>query len=205
MATLPRQHLNLIDAALLPRRQRGSAAQVLTAGLLLLGATGVAAYALTQAAGQARAERALLATLPAAATPAASAAIEPTAALQAEITQLRALHAAQARVRAALDAGAAGSVQGHGDYFLALARRADPHVWITGFAVGADGQALTLEGRMTDAAQLPGYLRRLNEEERFRGRPFAQLQIRTLEASATQPEPVVEFTLRSQPATGAAK
>lgn len=205
---MPAQHLNLIDPALLPRRQRGTAGQVLAAGLLLVGAALLATASLGEATRQTRAARAALTGLPLPAAAPASAAATSTAdmgALQTEIAQLRALHAAQLRVRGMLDAGAVGSTQGHTEVFLALARQAQAQVWITGFGVDADGQALTLEGRMTAAAMLPGYLRRLNGEERFRGRPFAQLQMRSIEPGAAQAEPLIEFALRSQPATGAAR
>ena len=48
-----------------------------------------------------------------------------------------------------------------------------------------------------DAAVLPGYLRQLNAEERFNGRPFAQLQLRTLDEGTNAGH--TEFVLRSLP------
>ena len=41
----------------------------------------------------------------------------------------------------------------------------------------ADGRQIELAGRMLNAAALPAYLVRLNDEPLFRGRPFAQLEI----------------------------
>ena len=63
--------------------------------------------------------------------------------------------------------------------------------------------AIDLEGRMTDSSVLTDYLRRLNDEPRFRGRPFAQL---TLKSAGSNGErlPWTEFALRSTPAAAGA-
>ena len=126
------------------------------------------------------------------------------AAQQLSITQsavsqrLRALEDHQQRVRAALASGAAGAPDGYTPYLKALSRQAQSSLWITGFAVAAEGDAIELEGRMLHASVLPGYLRRLNAEERFNGRPFAQLQLHTPDSGSEAG--FTAFTLRSQPA-----
>ena len=102
----------------------------------------------------------------------------------------------QRRIRTALEGGAAGGREGHADYLLALARQASGAVWITGFSVSDDGSAVELEGRMSDTAQLTDYLRRLNAEPRFKGRPFAQLNLKASDANGAS-LPHTEFALRS--------
>lgn len=115
---------------------------------------------------------------------------------QAELAQLQTLDVSQRRIRAALDAGLAGSREGHADYLVALARQATGQLWITGFTVTEGGAALVLEGRMADADALTDYLRRLNAEPRFRGRPFAQLTLQAVTGPGGH-HAYTEFTLRA--------
>jgi Tfp pilus assembly protein PilN len=115
-----------------------------------------------------------------------------------ELQQLRALDAGQRHLRSLLDSGAAGQRSGHAAYLVALARQSQPAVWLTGFKISAEGDALELQGRLLDAAALPDYLRHLNAEPQFKGRQFAQLQLRRVDASADgQGGGYSEFTLRS--------
>ncbi|OYU72850.1 MAG: hypothetical protein CFE45_38945, partial [Burkholderiales bacterium PBB5] len=53
--------------------------------------------------------------------------------------------------------------------------------------------------RMTDASVLTDYLRKLNAEPRFKGRPFAQLTLRGTDNNGAA-LPYTEFALRSTPA-----
>jgi len=198
------QQLNLFDARFAPQRLRFSALHggLVLAGVLVAGWAG--AQALHWAADSARAEAQ---ALQAAAAPLRAQVAQLQAARSAgpdaELARLRALDASQRRVRAALDAGAAGVRDGHAGLLMALARQASGQLWITGLAVSDDGQAIDLEGRMTDSSVLADYLRRLNDEPRFKGRPFAQL---TLKAAGNGGErlPYTEFSLRSAPAGAAA-
>lgn len=198
------QQLNLFDLRFAPRRLPASArhAVLAMAGALCLAAA--AAAGLRWGAGQAgqATERALAEQAPLRARVAAlqaSSAVDASA----ELRQLQALEAGQRRVQGALQAGAAGVREGHADYLMALARQASGALWITGFSVSDDGSAIELEGRMTDTAVLADYLRRLNAEPRFKGRPFAQLSLRSADAQGTS-LPYTEFALRSTaPATAA--
>ncbi|MEW6703921.1 MAG: PilN domain-containing protein [Pseudomonadota bacterium] len=196
------QQINLHHDGLRTQRQRWRAVHGLwmAGGVLLAGwalASALDAVSARRAAQaqalvqQAAAERAQLVAKTAQAAPAGA---------QAELERLRAHDAAQRRVQAALAAQAAGRVEGYTPYFLALSRQAQPALWITGFSVGADGQALEIQGRMTDAAVLPAYLRRLNGEAQFKGRSFAQLNLRTPEPREDAPAAFTEFLLRSQAA-----
>ena len=191
------QQLNLFDPRFAPRALRFSAQQGLlaVAGILLLtllvsaGLRWVSeqsAAAGRKAAADQAPLRAALAALGTSATTGA----------RSELQQLQSLDAGQRRIRSALEGGAAGVREGHADYLLALARQASGTLWITGFSVSEDGNAVELDGRMTDTAQFTDYLRRLNAEPRFKGRPFAQLNLKATDASGAA-LPYTEFSLRS--------
>jgi Tfp pilus assembly protein PilN len=120
--------------------------------------------------------------------------------LRARWQQLRLQEATRLQVRQVVAGGTAGRASGHAALLLALARQADPAVWLTGVTVSPDGLSIELVGRMADPAALPGYLERLRREPLLQGRSFAQLQLRRLESdSAAGPEAagLTEFVLRS--------
>ena len=195
------QQLNLLDARFAPQSLRFSARQGLVAVLVLLAGSALTAQALGWASqrasldAQANDTRMLplrAQTLALTATGAGSAV--------GELAQLQALEAGQRRIGAALASGLAGAHEGHADYLVALARRASASLWITGFAVSEDGAAIELDGRMTDAAVLTDYLRSLNAEPRFKGRPFAQLSLKAVDGAggaAGAGGGYTEFSLRS--------
>ena len=191
------QQLNLLDPRFAPRALRFSAQQGVLAvvGVLLLTvlATGGLHWAADRAAAAGRQAEADQAPLRA-----RVAALGASAANGAgsDLQQLQTLEAGQQRIRGALEGGAAGVREGHADYLLALARQASGAVWITGFSVSDDGSAIELEGRMHDTAQLTDYLRRLNAEPRFKGRPFAQLNLKATDANGAALAHT-EFALRS--------
>jgi hypothetical protein len=159
-----------------------------------------------------QAERSL-AALQTQATP-ATAGTQAATQSRVELAALQAQDAGQQQVRRAIESGAAGRSQGHSAYLLALARHSRSGLWITGLQLGDDGSALDLQGRMTDARELPQYLARLNEEPLFRGRTFSQLSVRsgaavaaaaangTLPAAPAEASAlaggVIEFSLRAQ-------
>ncbi len=108
--------------------------------------------------------------------------------LAAERSRLQNLEADQRRLRAQIDEHMRRGASGYTPYFMALSRQSQPSVWITGFSVAPNNGAIELQGRMTDAAALPTYLQRLNQEGSFKGRQFARLQL-------AQGEGLTEFTL----------
>ncbi len=200
------QQLNLFDARFAPKPARFSARQGATAMAVVLLLSLGGAQGLRWQARQVEAEareltrqlepvKALRMAL------AASAAPEPGAETGAELAQLRELDAGQRRIAAALAAGVAGVREGHADYLEALARRASGALWITGFSISDDGSAIELVGRMTDASVLTDYLRSLNAEPRFKGRPFAQLSLKSMDSAGL---PYTEFALLSRPAGSSA-
>jgi Tfp pilus assembly protein PilN len=127
-----------------------------------------------------------------------------------QLQRLRDREAAVQRLQGLLANGSAGRREGYVDYLEALARQAHPAVWITGLTLQGSDDAVEIRGRMTDPAVLPDYLRSLQSEPRFKGRPFATLQIRRggaggvgLEGSDSGELPSTssdysEFTLSSQ-------
>lgn len=196
------QQLNLFDARFRPQALRFSVRQGVGAAVVVLVLTAAGGQALRWGAGRAEASRAQAeAELIALRSRAAASPSAEASAAGGELAQLQQLDASQRRVRAALEAGAAGTREGHADYFTALARQASGNLWISGFSVSDDGSAIELEGRMTDTSVLAEYLRRLNAEPRFKGRPFAQLSLRGTDNNGAA-LPYTEFALRSTVATG---
>jgi hypothetical protein len=205
------QQINLYDPSLRPQRERWRAVH----GLWVVGGTLAVALALSSALGavsqrrlaevqqleqQAASERALMNR-----NGGPGGLQDANRERVAELERLRALDAGQRRVHGVLDLQVAGRKEGYTPYFLALSRQAQASLWITGFGVGGDGEALEIQGRMTDAAALPDYLRRLNNEPRFKGRSFAQLSLKAADprTDATTTAVYTEFVLRSQaPAAG---
>lgn len=209
---MPTQHLNLNDPRFAPQRQWLSARQGLLAatalaGLVMLAALGLHALG-DRTSAQARQIDADLVPLRAALIKVAAGRTE----ADLELPALKAVEAGQRRVRTALEAGVAGSREGPAGYLAALARQAPGGVWITGLTLSEDGRSLDLEGRMLDTAQFTDYLRRLNAEPRFKGRPFSQLSLKAAEAAsapagsttvASLGPRITDFALRSD-ATAAA-
>ena len=199
---MARQQLNLNDPRFTPRPVPVSARQTaLAAGLLLavllLGATGLQLVS-ARASNEARRIDTELVPLRTALLKNAGQRSGP----DQELPDLRALEASQRRIRNALQAGIAGSIEGHAGFLAALGRQAPGGVWITGLTVSEDGNALDLEGRMIDTAQFADYLRRLNAEPRFRGRPFGQLSLKVADSAPNSGalSPITDFVLRSAPA-----
>ncbi len=76
-----------------------------------------------------------------------------------------------------LGEGAAPAAGNHAEHLRGLARQSLSGLWLTGFAIGADGRRMEIRGRTLDPALLPQYVRRLNAEAAFRGHRFARLSL----------------------------
>ena len=193
------QHINLLDASLQRRRETLGSTTGLVAVLATFGASVAIALTLQSFSAKSQAQSVALEQDLAALQARVAALGTPAPSRQAiELARLRAIDAGQRRLRAALDSGQAGSTRGYSEYFLALSRQTQGALWLTGFTVAADGRALEIGGRMTDPRQLPDYLRRLNGEPLFKGREFAQLNLKTVELAAPL-SGYAEFALRSTP------
>lgn len=195
------QQINLIDQRLMPRTVAFGGQHALYGALGVLALGIVAAVALQVLGHQTQLDTRQLQQQVAALQAAASAPVAGPSARDSEVDRLRQLDAGQRRVQTALEAGVAGERQGPADYFKALARQAQSQVWITGFSVADNGNALELEGRMAQTEQLTDYLRKLNHEPRFKGRTFAQLALNGVDKGNGSPLPYTEFALRTRPGT----
>ena len=195
------QQLNLLDARFAPQSLRFSAQQGMLALVLVLAGSALGAQALGWASRSAALEtREIEASMLPLKAQRQALAVAGPGSVSAELAQLQALDVGQRRIGAALAAGLAGARDGHADYLTALARRASAALWITGFSVSEDGSSIELEGRMTDANVLTDYLRSLNAEPRFKGRPFAQLSLKAVDGANGS---YTEFALRSAASSAA--
>lgn len=195
------QQLNLYAPRFAPRPPRWSARQGLVATACCLGAGALGTIALQSAALDALRQAQQLEShngplRQRLVDKARQQPAMPAQNLDLELANLKALEAGQRRIRAALDAGVAGVREGHAEYLVSLARQASAQVWITGFSVSEGGELLVIDGRMTDASALTDYLRSLNAEPRFRGRPFAQFTLQAVASNDGQPL-YTEFSLRA--------
>lgn len=125
-----------------------------------------------------------------------------------ELMRLHTQLSARQEVLKALDESASVGTAGFSDYLRGLARQNVAGLWLTGFSVAREGDAMQIRGRMTAAGLLPGYIRRLNAEKSFQGRKFSALSVvqqavpvASPVAGATASPPVaarfVEFALTS--------
>jgi Tfp pilus assembly protein PilN len=199
------QTINLYHAALEPPPERFTARQTLW-GLGALLAVLTAALGLVQwRTQQAQAEAAALAQASVArreALTAVSRAAQPDEAMTRELQQLRQREAGERRLRSAIDTGEAGAGDGFSPELLALARRAQAQVWITGLLLNRADNSLELRGRTTAAARLPDYLQSLQDEPTLKGRPFAQMVVRgDGQDLAGNPLPYAEFIVRTNART----
>lgn len=123
-----------------------------------------------------------------------------------ELANLRQTDARQKQMREALQRTVSTAVPGYSDFLMALGRQAQGNLWITGLNLRDGGRDLELSGRMSDAKALPVYLSRLQQEERFTGRRFAQVELKSINLSQDGAGPdVLEFRLRSSVADAGTK
>jgi len=176
------QQINLLLPELRPRRDW--LAFPVVAGAILAGAVlmiGLAAWASYQVqsltAIQARSETDLKVLQQQVQTLGqALAGRKPNPALQAEIDRLGELLQQRDTAFAVVEAGKLAPGGGHGAVMRGFARQAMDGVWLTGFSLS--GQDAEIRGRLTQAALLPQYIRRLNGEGAFQGRRFSALDMK---------------------------
>ncbi len=118
-----------------------------------------------------------------------------------ELEELQRKEAVQTQLRQVLQGNVSATSMGYSDLLISLGRQTQPGLWITGLKVRGDGRDLELRGRMTNPGLLPAYLRRLEKEDRFRSRRFAQIEVRdTVSEEGSVPSGITEFTLRGREA-----
>lgn len=125
-----------------------------------------------------------------------NAAANPPSPVVKQLDALRQKEAQQRQMQDALQGSMAWASQGYSDYLMALGRQTYPGVWITGMVIRGDGSDLVLSGRTNAPSALPGYLQRLGQEERFKGRRFGQVEIQEMPIESGLAAGVVQFTLR---------
>src|SRR5450830_588535 len=112
-----------------------------------------------------------------------------------------------------LGRGELGNIQGYASYFRALAQARLEGVWLTNLHIAGAGNQISLQGRALHASLLPAYISRLGQQEVFKGKTFASLDIGPpdtaaappAEGKAVKPAPYVVFSLQStRAAAGAA-
>lgn len=124
-----------------------------------------------------------------------AAAANPASPTVKELESLRQKEAQQRQVQDTLQGSMVWATQGYSDYLMALGRQTYPGVWLTGLNVAGDGTDIVLTGRATNVSSLPNYLQKLGNEERFKRRRFAQLEVNAVEGVGV-PDGVVQFTLK---------
>jgi hypothetical protein len=83
-----------------------------------------------------------------------------------------------------LQSGVGANAEGFARYLEALARQAMPGLWLTGIAAGGQPNALVIRGRALESQLVPAYIRRLNQEPAFAGKPIGELQVNARGESA---------------------
>jgi hypothetical protein len=104
-----------------------------------------------------------------------------------------------------LHSGGLGDTRGFSDHLKAFARQSFEGVWLTGLSIATAGRDVSIEGRASQAAFVPGYLKRLNGESAMQGHPFSELVIQEPAPDPAAKSPVrpnyVEFKLTTKPDT----
>ena len=187
------QQINLLLPALRPRRDwlgfplvAGSALAVivLVAGLGLWGRQQVAGLGEEKERGDAEAAALQQRLLALGQTLAAR---QPNPALQAEIDRLAESLRQREEALQVVESGRTGGAGGHALSMRGFARQMVDGVWLTGFTLA--GSDVEIRGRLADAALLPHYIRRLNEESTFQGRRFAALDMQDASRAAPPETP----------------
>lgn len=132
-----------------------------------------------------------------------------------ETAKLKALINAPQAVRELLQKDLFGNKQGYSDFFIALARQSVQGVQLTKVDITDAGKAVEIYGRSASADRVPRYLQRLAHEKVMDGLEFGAFHIAQPAAQNADGQPAavsppstrgeVEFILRTQPQTPAAK
>jgi hypothetical protein len=177
------QQINLYNADFAPKRDFSSLSALATAWGLAVLIVVAAVLATTarldkvkqnlaqesQVRGVAQAEMTRLATR--------LSARRPDLELAAKLVRLENGLASRNEVMRTLHAGVIGDIQGFSEHLEAFARQTLSGLWLTGLEVSSAGRNVVIEGRATLPELVPGYVRRLNQEQVMRGHAFSQLEM----------------------------
>ncbi|MBU1236892.1 MAG: PilN domain-containing protein [Gammaproteobacteria bacterium] len=122
---------------------------------------------------------------------------KPDPKLELDIASARELLGVRRNILDVLGKDGTPRASGYAEYLRGLARQTISGLWLTGFAVSADGSRMEIRGRMLDPARLPVYIRGLSNEPAFHGNSFAALSVAAPEPAARETErpPWLEFAL----------
>lgn len=120
--------------------------------------------------------------------------------LEQRLQQLEALAKGREQIAASLARGSGDRAGGFAEYMRAFARQTLSGVWLTGFAIGAEGSELTISGRALNPDLVPAYIARLNREPLLQGRKFAQFAVKQPAAGRPQPVPAAGAAQSGMPA-----
>jgi Tfp pilus assembly protein PilN len=101
----------------------------------------------------------------------------PNKTLQDEVTRLEARLKARQEVADRLQGTGVGRTEGHSRFLEALARQHVDGVWLTDISVGESGSEFVIRGRVLSADLLPGYIKKLSQEDALRGRQIGDMSI----------------------------
>lgn len=195
------QEINLLNPALRPKRDWLDFRHVAMAtGVAALMVAAVAAVVRYEFAGREREQAAVASRLELArqsmqSMQSALAVRKSDPSLTPALEQLEAT-LAQRREVLKLARGLAADTGGAAEAMRGFSRQRLEGLWLTAFSIGPAG--FELSGRALDPLLLPTYIGRLNAEPAFRGRRFAALDMRGIEAGA----PIPAVLPLAPPATG---
>jgi hypothetical protein len=103
--------------------------------------------------------------------------------LEDEAARLEERLVSQQKLLESFSKGSLGNVEGFARHLTALARQTVAGVWITGFTIDGSDGLKQLRGRLQQPELLPTYLRKLHQEEVFRGQAFTEFHMNRLNES----------------------
>ena len=193
------QQINLFNPVFMDQRKYFSLVTLLQAlGLVVLGSGLVYGFAFYQVKSMTKqldeiskhyiAEQAKLSSFTAGITPQ-----EATQLMQDELSSLESKLAAQNELVNTMKNKGIGNTTGYSEYMRAFARQAVSGLWLTSFNISGDAARMSISGAVLSPELLPIYMRKLNQEQAMRGKPFASL----LMLRGSNDGRFVEFTLQS--------
>lgn len=102
-------------------------------------------------------------------------------ALANERDSIKSVLAQQREIMNVLESGALGRTTGFATVMTGFARQTTHDLWLTGFSVTMGGDEIEIHGRTLDPSRLPIYVQSLSNENAFRGRRFAALEMHDVE------------------------
>jgi hypothetical protein len=107
---------------------------------------------------------------------------EKSKALEEELRTAEADIRSEQKVIEFLKTGEFGNTRGYSEYFKAFGRQIGSGIWLTGFTIMGPGTDIGVQGRALRADMVPAYLGRLKNEPVFRGKSFAAIEMKTVQA-----------------------